>query len=115
MSSLPITFQDPGKFQESSRKVPGAVSAPEPPGQSRLQAGAVLEGSRRQGAEGSVGTPGHRLAGGQDRSVTKNVPDDFPVIVPVDVPAEVVPDFSVQGDAVSVGPRQGGSASGASF
>mgnify|MGYP000970270060 CR=1 FL=1 len=105
-------IQDPGKFQESSRKVPGAVSAPEPPGQSRLQAGAVLEGSRRQGAEGSGGTPGYRLAGGQDRSVTMNVPDDFPV-VSVDVPVGLVPDFSVQGgDAVSVG--QGGSTSTAS-
>ena len=73
------------------------------------RAGAELEGSRRQGSEGSGGTPGRRQAGGQDRSVTKNVPDDFPAIVPVDVP-----DFSVQGDAVSVGPRQGGSASTAS-
>ena len=88
------------------------MSAPELPGQSRLQAGAELEGSRRQGAEGSGGTPGHRLAGGQDRSVTMNVPDDFPVVVPVDVPARLVPDFSVQGDAVSVG--QGGSTSTAS-
>ena len=68
-------------------------------------------GSRRQGAGGSGGTPGDRLAGGQGRSVTMNVPDDFPV-VSVDVPVRPVPDFSVQGDAVSVG--QGGSTSTAS-
>ena len=114
-------IQDPGKFQENSRKVPGAVSAPELPGQSRIQAGTELEGSRRQGAEGSGGTPGDRLAGGQGRSVTMNVPDvlpvnvpgklpvDLPAVMPVDVPAKLVPDISVQGDAVSVGPRQGGS------
>ena len=126
-------IQDPGNFQESSSgvpgavsamgspgqsrfqagpgKVPGAVSALGPPGQSGLQAGAVLVGSRRQGAGGSGGTPGDRLAGGQGRSVTMNVPDDFPV-VSVDVPVRPVPDFSVQGDAVSVG--QGGSTSTAS-
>ena len=58
--------------------------------------------------------------------MTRNVPDELPVtvpgelpvdlpaVVPVDVPAKLVPDFSVQGDAVSVGPRQGGSASTAS-
>jgi len=53
--------------------------------------------------------------------VTRNVPDvlplnvpgvlpvDLPAVMPVDVPAKLVPDISVQGDAVSVGPRQGGS------
>ena len=100
------------RIQENSRKVPGAVSAPEPPGQSRLQAGVVLEGSRRQGAVGSGGTSGDRLAGGQDRSVTMNVPNVSPVVLPVDVPVRLVTAFSVQGDAVSVG--QGGSTSTAS-
>ena len=103
---------------------PGAGSAPGPPGQSRIQAGAGLAGSSRQGSEGAAGSPGRgglRQAGVQDRSVTRNVPDvlpvnvpgelpvDLPAVMPVDVPAKLVPDISVQGDAVSVGPRQGGS------
>ena len=35
------------------------------------------------------------------------LPVDVPADLPIDMPAELVSDISVQGDAVSVGPRRG--------